>query len=152
MPRARCVQRTQVSDAPAEDIDRIDIETTALVTAPVELDDPNSTPPAETSITEDRPGKMTVQVDSPSKQLLVLSESFFKSWVVRIDGANPRPALRVNGDFLGCVVSAGQHEVAFSFEPDSVRKGLIASLAAVAIAGALIIAGFVARGGTRTAH
>jgi hypothetical protein len=144
MPRARCVQRADVSDTPAEDIDNIDIETTALVTEPVALDDPGGSATAKARVTEDRPGKITVAVDSPSKQLLVLTESFFKSWVVHIDGENPQPALRVNGDFLGCVVPAGKHEVAFSFESKSVRNGRIASLAAAAIAGALVIAGFLA--------
>jgi len=41
--------------------------------------------------------------------------------------------LRVYGDFMGCVVDAGQHEVQFRFLPRSFAIGRWASLAGIGL-------------------
>ena len=54
----------------------------------------------------DNPGDITVEVNAPASQLLVVSESFHDGWRATIDGS-PVEVERVNGDFLGAVVPAG---------------------------------------------
>jgi hypothetical protein len=50
-------------------------------------------------------------------------ESFLDGWTVRVDGGPPRPAIRVYGDFFGCVVEAGRHRAEFTFDPDDLFGG-----------------------------
>jgi uncharacterized membrane protein YfhO len=57
----------------------------------------------------------------------VLAESFHPGWRARVD-AEPCEVVRVYGDFMGCVVPAGTHRVAFDFEPRSLRVGIALSL------------------------
>lgn len=119
LARARLVTNVIHSSAPEHDIDAIDVESTALVSEALQL--PGSQA-GTAAISSDRPGKIAVITTASSRQLLVLSESWHEGWQVKVDGT-PRPVLRVYGDFMGCVVEAGQHEVEFSFQPRSLRVG-----------------------------
>ena len=58
----------------------------------------------------------------PARQLVSLSESWHEGWRVTVDG-QPRPLVRVYGDFIGAVVEAGDRDVAFRFQPWSFRVG-----------------------------
>jgi hypothetical protein len=113
LPRVRLVSRGQVSNQPALDIQRIDVEQVALVTHPVDLDDV-ATGTAE--ILTDDPGAMRVRTRSPGRQLLIVSESYDEGWIAAVDG-QPAQVERVNGDFLGCVVGPGDHVVSLKFRP-----------------------------------
>jgi uncharacterized membrane protein YfhO len=85
----------------------------------------------------DRPGELVVNVEANGRQLLVVADSFHAGWRATVDG-RPAEVLRVNGDFLGCPVDSGRHEVRFVFDPWSLRWGRQMSLAGLA----LIVAGF----------
>lgn len=135
LPRVRLVGRTQVSDNPAADIQRIDVATTALVTHPLDLEDGE---PGSARLVADRPGELRVQVAASGRRLLVVADSYDPAWQLAIDD-RPAQVERVNGDFLGCVVERGQHDVRFVFRPASVRRGRLVSLAALAFV--LLIAG-----------
>jgi hypothetical protein len=74
----------------------------------------------------DRPGHIEVLTQSPERQLLALAESYHAGWQATIDG-RPCPVLRVDGDFLGCVVEAGRHQVDWQFHPRSLRDGALLS-------------------------
>lgn len=78
--------------------------------------------PGVAVIVEDRPGSIRVATETPTRQLLVLAERNHEGWQARVDGQS-RPVLRVDGDFLGCVVEAGRHEAGFRFESGSLRLG-----------------------------
>ena len=117
--RVRLVSRVVKSHAPGKDIDGIDLETTALVAEPLQLEEG---PPGRASISSDRPGRISIATIATSRQLLVLAESYHDGWRATVDGQD-RPVLRVYGDFMGCVVEPGEHAVSFSFEPRSVRLG-----------------------------
>lgn len=127
MPRARLVTRIQVSDDPAADIESIELATTALVEKPLAIDVGE---PGTVEVIEDRPGEIHLRVNAPTSQLLVLTESYYPGWRVRVDGKSVE-TLRVNGDFLGCVVSAGEHSVDLIFDPDSWRYGKAITAAAL---------------------
>ena len=75
---------------------------------------------------------MVLETSASSRQLLVLTERFHSGWRAKEDDAS-RDAVRVYGDFLGCVVEAGTHRVTFAFAPDSARQGLQFSLAGLSL-------------------
>jgi hypothetical protein len=129
LPRARLVSRAWASAAPREDTKHIDVATTALVSEPIALEDG---PGGAATIMVDRPGRVTITVDAPARRLLVLADSFHPGWRVTVDGA-PGDCLAVYGDFLGCVVAGGKHEVHFDFDPASVRYGGWLSIAGLSL-------------------
>jgi len=130
LPRARLVTSVRVSMDPNRDVGAINVDTTALVAESIALD-PGV--PGRVDWRADDPGDLHLAVTAPGRQLLVVSESFHRGWRVQIDG-QPARLLRVYGDYLGCVVEAGQHEVWFRFEPESLRRGAFVSWMALALA------------------
>ena len=129
-PRVRLVSRAQVSSDPNRDIDSVDIRTTALVAEPVDLPDG---PPGEVVSFAERPGLIRVETHCSSRQLLVVSESYHDGWQASVDGEASR-VVRVYGDFIGCVVEPGAHEVEFRFRPRSLRWGAWISVAGMVLA------------------
>ncbi len=77
--------------------------------------------------TIDVPGHLLVKCHAPSRQLLVTTESYHRGWVARIDGRIV-PVVRVDGDFLGCVVEPGEHVVDLQFRPRSLLLGQFVSV------------------------
>ena len=77
-------------------------------------------------VVSDRPGAITLECQTPARQLLVTTESFHPGWRAMVDG-RPQPVLPVNADFLGCVVEAGTHEVQLQFRPRSLELGMYLS-------------------------
>ena len=119
LPRARLVSREQVSLEPEHDIGSVDVATTALVTGPLGL---NGGMPGRVDIVTDAQGHLRLAATAPSRQLLVISESWIRGWEASVDG-RPQPVVRVYGDFLGCLLDPGQHDVDFRFRPESLRAG-----------------------------
>jgi hypothetical protein len=128
LPRARLVCETMATDDPASRIDEIDVAITALVPAAISL--PPGVP-GTAQIVTDRPGRIAVTTKAESKQLLVLSESFHPGWRATVDG-QPAHVLPTYGDFMGCVVEAGEHRVEWVFRPRSLILGAWISLAGLA--------------------
>jgi hypothetical protein len=138
LPRARLVTRARVAADANEALADIDVAGEALVAAPLALE---AGAPGRARIARERPGEIRVETAAPGRQLLVLSESYHPGWRASAGGA-PCEVLPVYGDFLGCVVEAGEREVVFRFEPPSffaARWLSAASLAATAL-GALALA------------
>ena len=142
LPRVRLVNDAQTSNSPGEDLKRIDVERTALVTEPMNLSSPS---PGEATIVGDRPGEIRVRVQPNGRELLVVSESYHAGWSARIDGL-PAKVHRVNGDFLGCVVESGQRVVEFEFRPQSLVWGKRISLMGLALTlGVVVLAALPSR-------
>ena len=100
----------------------------------------SETPPGEARLTAQRPGRLEVAIDAPGRQLLVVSESYHSGWRAAVDGAS-QPVLRVNGDYLGCVVGPGKQNVLLEFRPESLRRGLLASFAGLGLTVATLVCG-----------
>ena len=143
LPRVRLVTRVVKRPFLGRDVPPSELAGTAFVPVPVNPDIPGGEP--GTAVLEsDRPGRITIATDAPSRQFLILAESYHEGWHVRIDGQE-RPAVRVNGDFLGCVVARGRHRVEFRYRSTGFEHGaylsglgllIVASLAAtLAVAG-----------------
>jgi len=138
MPRARLVAVAQNSSRIAADVERIDISRVALVQTPLP---PLSGAPGDARVLVDRPGRIVVRTTAPAKQLLVLTERYHEGWRA-IEGDRACAVLPVYGDYLGCVVSGGTHDVEFTFAPASFRNGIRITLAALALTavGTLLLA------------
>ena len=129
MPRARLVAEAKVSENIAGDLAAIDIARTALVFAPVELGGGDA---GKAEIVEARPGFFRVRTEADSRQLLVISESYHDGWIAR-EGDRTMEVFPVYGDIMGCVLESGGHEVTLKFEPESLRRGKLLTLAGAAL-------------------
>jgi uncharacterized membrane protein YfhO len=87
----------------------------------------------------DRPGLIVVSTIAPGRQLLSVTERFEDGWTATQDG-RAIPLLRINGDFLGCVVDAGVHRVELRFQPRSFSAGALVSAFGIVLlaAGAVV--------------
>jgi hypothetical protein len=141
MPKAHLVSRTLISADPARDISRIPLESTVLVEEPLNL-----TPGLEgqATIVSDRPGDIRVAVNSPTRQLIVLAESFHRGWQATINDQS-RPIIRVNGDFMGCIVEPGRSDAHFEFRPASLTYGRWLSVFGVGLMVAATLRGTLTR-------
>ena len=128
LPRVRLMTHTLLSQHPNEDIARIDVVNTVLVNEDVAVA-PGL--PGTAKLVLDRPGRIRVTTDSPSNQLLVVSESYHSGWQAYSDGRRVR-IIRAYGDFMAVPVAAGTHEVEFFFRPLSWRIGRCVSAAGAA--------------------
>lgn len=129
MPRARLIAESRVSTSESQDLLQIDPSRVALVDRPLDL----SGPPGSATVRADRPGHLTIETDAGGTQLLVVAERFHQGWTALIDGHEASP-VPVYGDFIGCVVPAGRHQVEFTFRPASVRIGFVTTLISLAAA------------------
>jgi hypothetical protein len=130
LPRVRLVTQALADPHPAALLPALDVGTTAVVAAPLRLE---PGPPGRARLVEDRPGRIAVETDTQTRQLLVLAEKHLEGWQVEVDGS-PAELVRVYGDFMGAVVEAGRHEVRFRFDPPTLRQGRAVSVAAGALA------------------
>lgn len=120
-PRVYLVGSVAVSDSPAQDILRADLKMTALVAEPVTVQQGDG----EARLVSSRPGIVRVHVRAETPQLLVFNESYHDGWRATTMADNAvYPVLRVNGDFMGVVMSTGEREIRFHFEPESFRVGV----------------------------
>jgi hypothetical protein len=142
LPRARLVADARMSRDPKRDVERINLERSALVSEELQLP---AGPPGSAEILDDRPGSIRIETRSESRRLLVLAESIHEGWRIAIDG-KPGTINRVNGDFLGTLVEPGRHVVAFRFDPSSHRLGRLLSGAGLALM--LAMAGFAVGAGS----
>jgi hypothetical protein len=140
LPRVRLVTQAVTSDDPARDIQKICIQSAALSEVPLALP---AAAPGTAEIAAERPGRLAIRTECRTPQLLVVSESFHRGWRAFVDNS-PQPVLRINGDFLGCLVAAGEHHVVLEFRPRSLRLGWLDSCAAVGLL-AVCVAGSLYR-------
>jgi hypothetical protein len=86
----------------------------------------------------DRPGRLVAAVDAPGPRVVALTERFHDGWSATVGGV-PLQVVRVENDFLGCLVDGGVHQVELRFWPSSFVYGAIVSaIAGVLLAGVLI--------------
>jgi hypothetical protein len=76
--------------------------------------------------------KIELKVAAKEDSLLVLAQTFDRSWRARVDG-RLADVLRANHAFQAIVVPAGTHDVAFSYESRAFQIGTTISLLALAL-------------------
>jgi hypothetical protein len=91
-------------------------------------------------IREYLPNRVVVGVDTGPPGYLVLADVWFPGWTCLVDG-QPAPLYRANFLFRAVVLPAGPHEVVFTFDPASYRRGKAISGGALAgVAGLSLLA------------
>ncbi|MEN9934484.1 MAG: hypothetical protein RLZZ387_1063 [Chloroflexota bacterium] len=86
---------------------------------------------------------VTVRAAPSAPALLVLADTYYDGWEVRVDGV-PAPLYRVNYTLRGVWLPAGEHVVEFVYRPPALVAGVIisgATLLALALVGALAVRG-----------
>ena len=87
----------------------------------------------------DRPGRLVAHVVAPGPRILAFTERFHAGWSAASDG-RPLPMVRVDGDFLGCVLEPGAHRVTLRFMPRSFVYGsIVSAVGIVLLAGVLVV-------------
>lgn len=144
MPRAYVAYAAEAVASDQQAVERLldpafDLRNTALLARPVDL-------PAHTALPADRAalveyGQTRVVVDATARQpgLLILGDLYHPGWKAFVDG-QPAELLRANHVMRGVLLTAGHHRVEFRFQPDSLRRGALISLAALAgVVGLLLL-------------
>jgi hypothetical protein len=97
--------------------------------------------PSRVTVLEHTPLSVTIQADSSTSRLLVLSDTYYPGWEADIDD-KPAPILRANGVMRAVALAPGSHTVRFAYRPGSLKRGaaisllsLVSALAIVAFAG-----------------
>jgi hypothetical protein len=103
---------------------------------------PTRTPPkavGEVKILGYAPAEVRLEVAAEGSGYVLLTDAMYPGWQATVDG-QPAEIRRADCFFRAVAVSAGRHEVAFRYAPDSVRLGLWVSLISLIGVGAVLFA------------
>jgi hypothetical protein len=103
------------------------------------LDEQGNAAAGAASMAIDRPGRLAIDVDAPGRRVVALTERFHDGWVAT--AGNVRVAtVRVEHDFLGCVVDGGVQHINLRFMPRSFVYGsILSAIGIVLLAGVMIV-------------
>ncbi|MBI1298105.1 YfhO family protein [bacterium] len=90
------------------------------------------------------PERVVVRTRTEDDSFLVLSDAYYPGWQATIDGA-PTPIYPTNVLFRGVAVPAGEHEIVFSYEPQTWRTGVLISGVSIVLWSGLLVAALFAR-------
>ncbi len=94
-------------------------------------------PPRISELTREH-GRWRMRVNGDGDGLAVVSESFDRDWIARVDGARTK-VFPVDGAIMGVVVPAGEHIVELSYRSRGYRLGLALALCAAAVCFLLLV-------------
>ena len=77
------------------------------------------------------PNKVVLETESECPAFLVLSDTYYPGWMVKIDSAREIESIRTNYLFKGVNIPSGKHTIIFEFKPKSFRIGLLISVSAL---------------------
>ncbi len=110
---------------------RVDPARTAIVeAAPGELPrvdlcpSPSGTTAGTSRIVSYEPDRVTIDVDSACRGLLVLTDTYYPGWTATVNG-DEAPIHATDLAFRGVAVPAGHSTVEFEYRPTSFRNGLV---------------------------
>ncbi|MCL5957922.1 MAG: YfhO family protein [Chloroflexi bacterium] len=100
--------------------------------------EPASSSAGEARIEDYSRESVRVRASSPKNAFLVLTDSYYPGWKVYVDG---REAKMYHADYLfrGVFLTAGSHEVVFSFEPMSFYAGRAISMTTLLLAVVVLV-------------
>jgi uncharacterized membrane protein YfhO len=84
---------------------------------------------------------VSIKVAANAPALLVLTDQYYPGWQATVDGSKI-PIIRANVFDRAVKLEAGSHIVNFSYQPDSLRSGLLAAIvgAGLLLVSAILIA------------
>jgi len=74
-----------------------------------------------------RPNHVTVKTSQEGNGFLVLMDSYFPGWTVKVDGQE-RPILRANHYYRAVQLGPGEHTLEFDFFPEGFKAGLVVTV------------------------
>jgi uncharacterized membrane protein YfhO len=72
------------------------------------------------------PNHVTVKTTQQGSGFLVLMDSYFPGWTVKVDGEE-RPILKANHFYRAVQLDSGSHTLEFDYFPEGFKAGLIVS-------------------------
>jgi hypothetical protein len=102
-------------------------------------------------VTSYRASDVVVRVSAPASGFVVLADTYYPGWRVRVDGADAS-LLRANYSMRAVRVPAGSHEVRFRYEPRLLWVGAGVSLATALAVGVALLRRPGPAGGRRDAR
>jgi hypothetical protein len=143
LPRSYLVTSAMYIKNPDSIIDKLsdpslDIRDEAIVEKPLELKKEGvCSGEKEAKVVEYYPNKIKLTTKSDCPSLLVIGDTYYPGWKVKVDSGIRTDALKVNYCFMGTLIPSGKHIVFFEFNPKSFKIGLIISIIS-AVSGVII--------------
>ena len=147
LPRAAVVYAAETIADPAARLDRIldpgfDVRNIAVTEAAVSLPLTPTLPATAAEIVAYDNNRVVIEATAQADGLLVLADQYFAGWQATVDG-DPLPVQRVNHFMRAVPLTAGTHEVVFTFAPRSLQLGaaltLLGLLLAITVPGAALL-------------
>ncbi|BBM87586.1 YfhO family protein [Candidatus Uabimicrobium amorphum] len=135
-PRIRLVTRSIERQNLKQQLQNIDLATTAIAERLISLD--TKTTPGIAKIIAEKNGYAKINIQAPGKQLLIFSERYHQGWNAYV-GGEQRHVIKVYGSFIGCVVDAQDKEIEFHFAPQSYYYGKWISAVGILLAFVFLI-------------
>ena len=73
-----------------------------------------------------KPNHVTIQTTQEGNGFLVLNDSYFPGWTVKVDGQE-HPILQANYFYRAVQLGPGEHTLEFNFIPEGMKAGLVIS-------------------------
>ena len=73
-----------------------------------------------------RPNRVTIKTQQEGNGFLVLMDSYFPGWTVKVDGED-KPILRANHFYRAVQLGPGEHTLEFEYFPEGFKLGLVIS-------------------------
>ena len=138
LPRASVVYAAETIPDPAARLDRIldpefDVRNIAVTETAVSLSLTPTVPATTAQILSYDNNRVAIKATAEADGLLVLADQYFAGWEATVDG-EPVPVKRVNHFMRAVPLTAGTHEVVFTFAPRSLQLGAVLSLLGLLLA------------------
>ena len=102
-------------------------------------------PDAKAEITNYTPNQVTIQAEADSEAFMVLADAYFPvGWTATINGEKTH-IYQVNHMLRGIQIPAGQHDIVFTFRPDSYQSAKVISIISTYFVWLLLVIGLVYR-------
>lgn len=95
-----------------------------------ELPEESTLPKALVRILDYQPTSVTIEVNTPSPGIVILSDTFFPGWTARIDG-EPNRIYRAYYTLRGIPVRDGLHRITLIYEPITFQIGVLITAAGI---------------------
>jgi hypothetical protein len=109
-----------------------DLRNTAITSVPTDLPSISAIPATQATIEEYTPDQIRIRATAQQKGLLVLTDLYDPQWVATVDGESA-DILRSNHIMRGVLLTPGDHEIVFRYEPRSVQVGILVSLVGIGV-------------------
>jgi hypothetical protein len=94
----------------------------------------STSPSWKAAVTAYANNEITLDVETSTEGILVLSEMFYPGWTARVDGIR-EDVYRVDYNLRGIVIPARRHAVVVRFEPSSFSRGALITLTTLGVCG-----------------